>query len=110
MTGGFWALYAVQTPGAPYLSVLRTSTNTVCVWWPVSGAELAVAGRDQPGFQREHLVAVFLRHERRELRLHRVAAIGEQILSADAMSALGAVSPLLKLSGGPMQPFNRAAE
>jgi hypothetical protein len=36
VTGGFWGLYAVQTPGAPYLSVLRTSTNTVCVWWPVS--------------------------------------------------------------------------
>ena len=26
LTGGFWAAYAVQTPGAPYLSVLRTST------------------------------------------------------------------------------------
>jgi len=36
LTGGFWALYAVQTPGAPYLSVLRTPTNTVCVWWPLS--------------------------------------------------------------------------
>jgi hypothetical protein len=36
LTGGFWAAYAVQTPGAPYLSVLRTSTNTICVWWPVT--------------------------------------------------------------------------
>ncbi len=26
---------AVQTPGAQYLSVLRTTTNTVCVWWPL---------------------------------------------------------------------------
>jgi hypothetical protein len=36
VTGGFWALYAVQTPGAPYLWVQRTTTNTVCVWWAVS--------------------------------------------------------------------------
>jgi hypothetical protein len=36
VTGGFWALYAVQTPGAPYLWVLRTTTNTVVVWWAVS--------------------------------------------------------------------------
>ena len=36
VTGGFWALYAVQTPGAPYLRVMRTTTNTVCVWWAVS--------------------------------------------------------------------------
>jgi hypothetical protein len=37
LTGGFWALYAVQTPGAPYLWVMRTTTNTVCVWWALSG-------------------------------------------------------------------------
>ena len=36
LTGGFWALYAVQTPGAPYLWAMRTTTNTVCVWWTVS--------------------------------------------------------------------------
>jgi hypothetical protein len=37
LTGGFWSIIAaVQTPGAPYLSLLRTSTNTICVWWPVS--------------------------------------------------------------------------
>ena len=36
LTGGFWSLYAVQTPGAPYLWVTRTPTNTVCVWWTVS--------------------------------------------------------------------------
>jgi hypothetical protein len=34
LTGGFWALYAVQTPGAPRLSVWRTTTNTVVVSWP----------------------------------------------------------------------------
>jgi hypothetical protein len=34
LTGGFWALYAVQTPGAPLLSIARTTTNTVAVFWP----------------------------------------------------------------------------
>ena len=34
LTGGFWALYAVQTPGAPLLSIARTATNTVAVFWP----------------------------------------------------------------------------
>ncbi len=34
ITGGFWSLYAVQTPGAPWLSILRTATNTVAVSWP----------------------------------------------------------------------------
>ena len=34
LTGGFWALYAVQTPGAPLLSIFHTSTNTVGVSWP----------------------------------------------------------------------------
>jgi len=34
LTGGFWALYAVQTPGAPLLSISRTITNTIVVSWP----------------------------------------------------------------------------
>lgn len=34
VTGGFWSLYAVQTSGAPRLSIFRTSTNTVVVSWP----------------------------------------------------------------------------
>jgi hypothetical protein len=34
LAGGFWALYAVQTPGAPLLSIVRTTTNTVAVFWP----------------------------------------------------------------------------
>jgi hypothetical protein len=34
LTGGFWALYAVQTPGAPVLSIARTTTNTVAIFWP----------------------------------------------------------------------------
>jgi len=32
ITGGFWALYAVQTPGAPRLYITR-SGNTVTVFW-----------------------------------------------------------------------------
>ncbi len=34
LTGGFWALAAIQTPGAPLLNVSRTGTNTVLVSWP----------------------------------------------------------------------------
>ena len=35
LTGGFWSLLAaVQTPGAPTLSILLTSTNTAMVYWP----------------------------------------------------------------------------
>ena len=35
MDGGFWGLIAaVQTPGAPLLSIARTTTNTVAVFWP----------------------------------------------------------------------------
>ena len=34
LTGGFWALYAVQTPAAPTLSIQLTTTNTAMVYWP----------------------------------------------------------------------------
>ena len=35
VSGGFWGLIAaVQTPGAPTLSIFRTTTNTVVVSWP----------------------------------------------------------------------------
>jgi hypothetical protein len=34
LTGGFWALYAVQTAGAPVLSIRLTTTNTAQVYWP----------------------------------------------------------------------------
>ena len=34
LTGGFWSLAAVQTPGAPLLSITRSATNTFIVWWP----------------------------------------------------------------------------
>jgi hypothetical protein len=36
LDGGFWGIIGViQTPGAPLLKILRTSTNTVIVSWPV---------------------------------------------------------------------------
>jgi hypothetical protein len=34
LTGGFWSLFAVQTPGAPLLIIKLTSTNTAMVYWP----------------------------------------------------------------------------
>jgi hypothetical protein len=33
VTGGFWAIYALQTPGAPLLMAFATTTNTVVVSW-----------------------------------------------------------------------------
>jgi hypothetical protein len=36
ISGGFWGIAAaVQTPGAPFLTITRTPTNTVCIWWPL---------------------------------------------------------------------------
>jgi hypothetical protein len=34
LNGGFWALYSVQTPGAPVLAIKLTATNTAMVFWP----------------------------------------------------------------------------
>jgi len=34
MISGFWAIYAVQTPGAPRLRIFLTPTNTAIVAWP----------------------------------------------------------------------------
>ena len=35
LDGGFWGLIAaVQTPGVPLLSIVRTTTNTVAIFWP----------------------------------------------------------------------------
>src|SRR6266481_3427104 len=36
LSGGFWALFAVQTPGAPLLKIFLTPTNTAVVSWPAS--------------------------------------------------------------------------
>jgi len=34
LIGGFWSLLAVQTPGAPLLTIRLTSANTALVLWP----------------------------------------------------------------------------
>ena len=34
LAGGFWSLLAVQTPSAPTLRIVLTSTNTAIVCWP----------------------------------------------------------------------------
>ncbi|HEY2083803.1 MAG TPA: hypothetical protein VGI88_13555 [Verrucomicrobiae bacterium] len=34
LTGGFWSLYAVQTIGAPPLSIQLTGPNTAMIYWP----------------------------------------------------------------------------
>jgi hypothetical protein len=35
LNGGFWALYAVQTPGAPLLTITRSGANVIPSW-PIS--------------------------------------------------------------------------
>ncbi len=37
LSGGFWgAIAAIQTPGAPYLWISLTPTNTAVIWWELS--------------------------------------------------------------------------
>jgi len=38
LTGGFWSLISVQTPGAPVLNITLTATNTAVVSWPSPSA------------------------------------------------------------------------
>lgn len=38
VTGGFWSLFALQTPGAPVLTIKLTGTNTAVVSWPSASA------------------------------------------------------------------------
>jgi hypothetical protein len=42
LTGGFWSLFAVQTAGAPVLSIALTPTNTARVYWPSSFTNFTV--------------------------------------------------------------------
>ena len=44
LTGGFWALYALQGTNAPLLSIKLTTTNTAMVYWlsPSTGYNLQV--------------------------------------------------------------------
>ena len=42
LTGGFWSLFAVQTPGAPLLRIFLTTTNTAVVAWPTSAVSFVL--------------------------------------------------------------------
>ena len=48
LTGGFWALYAVQTPSAPFLTITH-SGNQVVVSWPVSVTGWTLQTNNDPG-------------------------------------------------------------
>ena len=38
LTGGFWALYAVQTPGAPFLSIVPATPGWARISWAPTNA------------------------------------------------------------------------
>jgi len=38
LSGGFWALFAVQSPGAPLLKIFLTTTNTALVSWSAAAS------------------------------------------------------------------------
>ncbi|HZL12698.1 MAG TPA: hypothetical protein VFC85_01005 [Verrucomicrobiae bacterium] len=41
LTGGYWSLFAVQTPGAPFLTITRSGNNAIISWSsPSSGYTL----------------------------------------------------------------------
>ena len=37
LTGGFWAIYAVQNPGAPTLYIVKSGANAI-LYWPTTGS------------------------------------------------------------------------
>ena len=49
VTGGFWAIYAVQTAGAPSLTVTATTTNTVLISWPYLSPGFTLQGNSSLG-------------------------------------------------------------
>ena len=44
LTGGFWAIYALQTPGAPTLYISRSGSTVTVYWQNVSGWNLQQNG------------------------------------------------------------------
>ena len=42
LTGNFWAIFAVQTPGAPVLAVTLGGSNSVVVSWPLSATNFVL--------------------------------------------------------------------
>src|SRR5208337_1249301 len=50
LTGGFWALYAVQTPGAPLLTITYSGNQAIISWPPsVAGWTLQTNGNLSTG-------------------------------------------------------------
>ncbi len=50
ITGGFWSLLAaVQTPGAPLLSIRLTGTNTAIISWPASSTTFTLQQNSNAG-------------------------------------------------------------
>jgi hypothetical protein len=50
LTGGFWALYAVQTPGAPLLTITYSANKAIVSWPPsVTGWTLQTNANLSPG-------------------------------------------------------------
>jgi hypothetical protein len=49
LIGGFWALNAVQTPGAPQLRLFLTATNSVVVAWPAPSSGFRLQQNSSPG-------------------------------------------------------------
>ena len=51
LEGGFWAIIAaVQTPGAPTLRVVRTTTNTIVLAWPDPSTGFSLQENSAPGW------------------------------------------------------------
>jgi hypothetical protein len=46
LTGGFWSLYAVQTPGAPNLSIRFVAPNSAIVSWAGTGSYVLQTNND----------------------------------------------------------------
>jgi hypothetical protein len=42
LTGGFWSIYALQTPGAPILTVALGGSNTVVISWSLSATNFVL--------------------------------------------------------------------
>jgi len=46
LTGGFWALNVIQTPGAPLLRIVLTGTNTAVLAWPTNAGPFSLQQND----------------------------------------------------------------
>jgi hypothetical protein len=49
LTGGFWSIGAVQTPGAPLINIFLTATNTAVISWPAAATGFTLQQNSQLG-------------------------------------------------------------